>query len=505
MHAAQQLHRHFSLAFSFDKGWINGSIDTVSSDFKGENITLDGGNLTVHLDDKPKEDNKSGGFTVQGKVIQVKNMDVQVQHTGHHITLKGVHTIDNKVCFSSGKLEFPNITSGDGCYNKETHSFSLGWAEMKELKIMGATVKNLTAENITYNTKSKTATVGKVTNQITFESQTFHVESGNLTASRKPDKITIESLKVKHPWLASDTLDIGKITVEHGEVWNLTLGDSNIKIEPKTLTISGEEDCNTWISSLPSNLKIGPLSTVKMSGKTSFSIGFKPKPTFNLKSDCRAKCDSIPNLRKPFKYTAYNPKGKTFDRITGIGSKEWIPLRMTGDMPLAVVNLEDPGFEHHRGYITQAFTNSFLDNLKQGKFLRGGSTITMQLAKNIWLSREKTIGRKVQELFLSQALESCYSKDEILELYLNVVEFGPNQYGIGNGSMHWFHKGPGELDPVESFWLASILPKPSRTPPPDKQSLDRISSLMKKLSTDGRIPDYLLEVEEEETSAHEDR
>ena len=104
---------------------------------------------------------------------------------------------------------------------------------MNELKIMGATVKNLTAENITYNTKSKIATVGKVTNQITFESQNFHVESGNLTASRKPDKITIESLKVKHPWLASDTLDIGKITVEHGEVWNLTLGDSNIKIEPK--------------------------------------------------------------------------------------------------------------------------------------------------------------------------------------------------------------------------------------------------------------------------------
>ena len=78
-----------------------------------------------------------------------------------------------------------------------------------------------------------------------------------------------------------------------------------------------------------------------------------------------------------------------------------------------------------------------------------------------------------------------------------MVEFGPNQYGIGNGSIHWFHKGPGELDPVESFWLASILPKPSRTPPPDKQSLDRISSLMKRLSTDGRIPDYLLEVEEE--------
>jgi membrane peptidoglycan carboxypeptidase len=175
---------------------------------------------------------------------------------------------------------------------------------------------------------------------------------------------------------------------------------------------------------------------------------------------------------------------------------------MTGDMPLAVTTMEDPGFEHHRGFIVQAFSNSFLDNLKQGRFLRGGSTITMQLAKNLWLTREKTLGRKVQEFFLSQALESCYSKDEIMELYLNVVEFGPNQYGVGNGSMHWFHKGPGELVPTEAFWLASILPRPSRTQPPTDSSLKHVEGLMKRLAEDGRIPNFtddMVEPEEVQT------
>ena len=220
---------------------------------------------------------------------------------------------------------------------------------------------------------------------------------------------------------------------------------------------------------------------------------FRSKPTFQLKSDCRARCDSLPNLRKSFRYTAYDPKGKPFERVTGRGTRGWYSLGMTGDMPLAVINMEDPGFDHHRGFIPQAFTNSFLENLKQGRFSRGGSTITMQLVKNIWLTREKTLGRKVQEFFLSQALESCYSKGELLELYLNVVEFGPNQYGVWAGSMFWFNRPPDELEPVESFWLASILPRPSKTGPPDEQSLKRISSVMKTLSSTGKIPDYMVD------------
>ena len=122
----------------------------------------------------------------------------------------------------------------------------------------------------------------------------------------------------------------------------------------------------------------------------------------------------------------------------------------------------------------------------------------MQLAKNLWLTRDKTLGRKVQEFFLAQGIESCYSKDEIMELYLNVVEFGPNQYGIESGTKYWFKKGPGELAPQEAFWLASILPKPSRTGPPTDASLKRIDGLMKRFANDGRIPDFSLDIVEDD-------
>lgn len=117
----------------------------------------------------------------------------------------------------------------------------------------------------------------------------------------------------------------------------------------------------------------------------------------------------------------------------------------------------------------------------------------MQLAKNIWLNREKTLGRKIQEFFLAQTIESCYSKDEIMELYLNAIEFGPNCYGVEAGSQHWFKRDPGELTPVESFWLASILPQPSRTGPPTEHSLNKIKSLIKQLATNDRIPADMLE------------
>jgi membrane peptidoglycan carboxypeptidase len=164
-----------------------------------------------------------------------------------------------------------------------------------------------------------------------------------------------------------------------------------------------------------------------------------------------------------------------------------------GDLPKGVVTFEDPGFYKHHGFIGQAFANSLADNVRTGKFLRGGSTITMQLAKNLWLSREKTLGRKAQEFFLAQALESCYSKAEILELYLNVVEFGPGIYGAAAGAQHWFDRGPAELERNESFWMASILPRPKRASAPTSETLEKMEARLRSMEESG-----LLSKEEED-------
>ena len=479
---------------TLDKGWIKGNLGSVSSDFRGQNIFLDGGTLNVDLDSKPK-----GGETEGNKKnITFKNLELKVSYKEHEITLRHVRSEDQKVCFSEASLETPHIETAEGCFDKETRIIEVEEANLKELNIMGAQVKNVIARKIAYDTKSKTVNVNEVEGRVVFENQMFSIEADGVQASRRPDIINLETLKVQHPWLASDWITVKNVNIQRDVKWNITVGKSHIQIEPKTLTISGAESCDSWIDSLPHSLKEGPLAQIKMTGQTSFSIGFRPKPSFQLKSDCRAACSSLPNLRSSFHYIAYTPTGEPFERESGPRTKGWIPLQTTGDMFLAVVMMEDPGFENHRGFITQAFVNSFTDNLKQGRFLRGGSTITMQLAKNLWLTREKTLSRKVQEFFLAQGLESCYSKDEIMELYLNVVEFGPNKYGVGSGSMHWFKKGPGELAPSEAFWLASILPKPSRTGPPTDEAIEKIESMMKRLASDGRIPEFMPDEEEQQ-------
>jgi len=99
-------------------------------------------------------------------------------------------------------------------------------------------------------------------------------------------------------------------------------------------------------------------------------------------------------------------------------------------------------------------------NLEKKGLSHGASTITMQLAKNLFLSRDRTMSRKLEELFFTWYLESYFSKEEILELYLNVVEFGPSVYGIVDAAHHYFGREPYELNLVESVFLIKLLPSP---------------------------------------------
>jgi len=475
------------------KNWIDGELDIVTSDFKGEHVTINGGSLNVNLDKKPKEGEG------HKKDIKFENLNIEIAYGRYNLALKDTKSIDNNICFTKATLQNPPAITTDGCIDKETKIASIKEAKLDQLDFMGVQIKDLVANNLKINIKEKKAELDSVSAQLTFEKQTFEISAESIKASHNPDIVNSKSFKIKHPWLSTDWTTIDNVIIKHNEKWQLSVGSSNVELEPKTLGISGSENCSTWIDSLPTSLKSSPLDKIKFTGKTSFNIAFRPNPTFNLKSDCRAVCNTVPNLRQKFKYTAYTSKHKKFERESGRGSREWIPIGLMGEMPLAATTMEDPGFQHHRGFITQAFANSFIDNLKLGRFFRGGSTITMQLAKNIWLTRDKTLGRKIQEFFLAQAIESCYTKDEIIELYLNVVEFGPDQYGVAAGSQYWFNRGPGELLTPETFWLASILPRPNRTEPPSELSLKRIEDLMKKLAADGRIPDFDLESQEQES------
>ncbi len=145
------------------------------------------------------------------------------------------------------------------------------------------------------------------------------------------------------------------------------------------------------------------------------------------------------------------------------GSGTFTPLsRISPYMVQAVLTTEDGGFWRHRGFLPSQFKTAMQRNLAAGKVRLGASTITMQMVKNVLLSHERTISRKLQELFLTWYVETALSKDRIMEIYLNVIEFGPGVYGVTRAARHYFGKYPEELTPVEAAYLALMLPSPVR-------------------------------------------
>jgi monofunctional glycosyltransferase len=126
----------------------------------------------------------------------------------------------------------------------------------------------------------------------------------------------------------------------------------------------------------------------------------------------------------------------------------------------AVIVSEDGSFYSHEGFDWHEMQASFEQDLRSGRIERGGSTLTQQLAKNAFLNKDKSVLRKLKEAYLAHAIEKHYTKDFILEKYLNVVEFGDNIYGVKSAALHYFHKSASELNPLESAYLAMLLPNP---------------------------------------------
>ncbi|MDO3628418.1 biosynthetic peptidoglycan transglycosylase [Mucilaginibacter sp. BT774] len=168
-------------------------------------------------------------------------------------------------------------------------------------------------------------------------------------------------------------------------------------------------------------------------------------------------------LNRPFVYTPYE-KGKPMpSRIIGPQNPDFTPLEdVSPNLKYAVMTSEDPSFYTNHGFVEESIRRSIATDIKQKKFKRGGSTISMQLIKNAFLSREKTLSRKIEEILIVWMIENnnVMSKDRMLEVYFNIVEWGRNIYGIGEASRYYFGKSPSNLTLGEGIYLASILPHP---------------------------------------------
>lgn len=154
-------------------------------------------------------------------------------------------------------------------------------------------------------------------------------------------------------------------------------------------------------------------------------------------------------------------KGKERPFVLGPKNRHWTATgRIPPEMKWAVILAEDGNFYKHEGIDVKAIKQAIKHDLEKKSLAKGASTITQQVAKNIYLSREKTITRKLKEVYLAWRMEQELTKGRILELYLNVVELGPMVYGIGHGSRYYFGKSPEALTPRECAFLAAMLPGP---------------------------------------------
>ena len=130
---------------------------------------------------------------------------------------------------------------------------------------------------------------------------------------------------------------------------------------------------------------------------------------------------------------------------------------------------EDARFYEHEGIDYDEIGEAVKKNFEQGQWARGASTITQQLAKNLFLSTEKSLWRKIKEYFLTWRLEKELSKNRIFHLYLNVIEFGPGIFGVEAAARHYYGKGVGQLNLDEIVRLTAVIPKPL-TENPNRQS-----------------------------------
>ncbi|WP_257453891.1 biosynthetic peptidoglycan transglycosylase [Archangium lipolyticum] len=166
-------------------------------------------------------------------------------------------------------------------------------------------------------------------------------------------------------------------------------------------------------------------------------------------------------VRESFDYRPLTAEGRGRELRIGPANPAYVPLaELPRPLVRAVLRSEDAAFWIHQGFDFESLRNIVL--APEDDKLRGGSTLTQQLAKNLFLSRERTYARKVKEALLTLGLEASVSKERLLEVYLNLIEWGPNVYGIGEAARHYFDKNARELSIREAAFLATIIPNPVR-------------------------------------------
>ena len=175
--------------------------------------------------------------------------------------------------------------------------------------------------------------------------------------------------------------------------------------------------------------------------------------------DCRVLVDGA--LADPGKLLQPFELDRQGSRITVGAGPAYAPLSsLPKHVPSAFVSAEDGRFWRHDGFDQRQIERSLGANLDAGRILRGGSTITQQLVKNVYLDRSRTLARKLQEAVITWRVEAVTNKKQILDRYLNLIELGPQSYGIESASQYWFGRSAADLSIRQAAFLAALTRAP---------------------------------------------
>jgi hypothetical protein len=304
------------------------------------------------------------------------------------------------------------------------------------------------------------------------------VQSGAITGSLRGD-----GLRVQHPLLASRPLGDLELSAQiegtdgglerpdlHGTVtlggpsatWHTFLGDDGLPVLEAELP---DAPAAEWLAPLAPLVPELTTATVRGDLGASLRWSLGERPSARLRMGALTVEGALPpdlDLRYgPFTLQVPDADGEPVPRRFGEGTGGWVPLEdISPDLVHAVLAAEDAGFFTHRGYDPAGIQDALDADLAAGEVQRGGSTLSQQLAKNLFLNGEQTVARKLRELLLAVELDRTLGKDRELELYLNVVELGPGLYGVGQACERYFMKRPARVNPLEGAFLAALLPSP---------------------------------------------
>lgn len=233
-------------------------------------------------------------------------------------------------------------------------------------------------------------------------------------------------------------------------------------------------DAQKLAGSFPQGL-FESLEGIQVSGKLQYDLNFyldsqSPDSVIfssNLKNNgfkvLKWGKTNLQKINSSFVYTPYEYGKPMRDIIIGPENPDFTPIdQISPYLKGALLTAEDPSFYSHKGFVEESIRKSIATNFKEKAFKRGGSTISMQLVKNVYLNRQKTLARKVEEILIVWIMENgrLSTKERMFETYLNLIEWGRNVYGIGEASRYYFGKHPSELSLGESIFLTSIVPRP---------------------------------------------